>query len=248
MGPGSAEWDALCESVSLESPELFLLNEMPFGPWISADPVFDAATWKGTCTRHEEGTERLAELGARVVAASRPRDLKGRRVNEGFLWTPDTGAIGVHTKQYFPDEEGYHEARWFEAGDPHFALASTGGVRVGFLICTELMFNEHARHYGRSGAHVILAPRAVGPGSIRRWRVAARMAAIVSGSYVLSSNRDGTDSRGQVFGGSGWIIDPDGDVVAQTSAATPLAFHEIDLGFVARAQKAYPCYVEQHRK
>lgn len=242
---GSADWNDLSRAVARESPDLFLLNEMPFGPWIAAGATFDDRQWQESCTVHEEGLRRLGDLGATAVAGSRPRDLDGRRLNEAFLWTEAGGYQGVHSKQYFPDEEGYYEARWFEAGERHFRLAAAGPVQTGFLICTELMFNEHARHYGRNGAHVILVPRAVGRASLGRWLVAMRMAAIVSGAYVLSSNRGGVDSRGQVFGGAGWIIDPEGDLVAQTSSASPVVFHEIDTDFVARAQREYPCYVTE---
>jgi N-carbamoylputrescine amidase len=72
-----------------------------------------------------------------------------------------------------------------------------------------------------------------------------RMAAIVSGCYVLSSNRSGADSRGQIFGGRGWVVDPEGEVLAQSSATAPVVFHEIDTEWVARAQKDYPCYVRE---
>jgi N-carbamoylputrescine amidase len=72
-----------------------------------------------------------------------------------------------------------------------------------------------------------------------------KMAAIVSGCYVLSSNRSGTDSNEQRFGGCGWIIDPMGDCVAQTSEASPLVTYPVDLEFVDRMQKQYPCYVEE---
>ncbi len=199
--------------------------------------------WKRACEAHEEGVSRLEELGCPVVAASRALELERRRVNEAFLWTPSEGASGVHTKQFFPDEEGYYEARWFEGGERHFRIASAGDVHVGFLLCTEVMFNEHARHYGRNGAQLILSPRAVGAASLPRWLVAMRMAAIVSGCYVLTSNRGGVDSRGQLFGGRGWVIDPGGDLVAQTSQTTPVVFHEIDTDFIARAQTEYPCCV-----
>jgi N-carbamoylputrescine amidase len=107
------------------------------------------------------------------------------------------------------------------------------------------MFNEHARHYGRLGAHVLLVPRAVGAASLERWLVAARMAAIVAGSYVATSNRGGTDDRGQEFGGGGWIIDPGGSLVARTTAHTPVVVHEIDLAWVERARDEYPCYVPE---
>jgi len=72
-----------------------------------------------------------------------------------------------------------------------------------------------------------------------------RMAAIVSGAYVLSSNRSGLDSRGQLFGGAGWIVDPEGTLVAQTSSTTPVVFYEIDTDFAERAQREYPCYVKE---
>jgi N-carbamoylputrescine amidase len=232
--PDSDAWKRLCETVSCEAPHLFLLNEMPFGSWIAAGDTFDETHWNESVDAHERGLSHLHALGASIVVGTRPRRIGSLRTNEAFI-----GDEAVHTKQYFPDEEGFYEARWFDAGERHFRVASAGALRCGFLICTELMFNEHARHYGRAGAHVILVPRATGT-SLDRWLVAMRMAAIVSGSYVVSSNRSG-----QGFGGHGWIIDPVGTVIAATSAETPAAFHEIDTDVVAQAQREYPCYVRE---
>lgn len=243
--PGSSAWKELCRLVARESPDFFLLNEMPFGRWIAAGATFDQGTWKQACAVHEEGIGRLGELGAAAVAGSRPRELGGGRVNEAFLWTEKEGLRGVHTKQYFPDEEGFFEARWFQRGESAFQPADCGGLRCGFLICTDVMFNERARHHGRNGAQVIFVPRATSKALLPRWRVAMRMAAIVSGCYVLSSNRGGVDSRGQLFGGAGWIVTPDGEVVAQTSDGNPVAFCTIDTHAVARAKRDYPCYVKE---
>src|SRR5947209_2074275 len=111
MFADSWDWQTLCLHVSREHPELFLLNEMPFGPWISSRPSFDQAVWDGSCHAHREGARRLMELGANTVAGSRPAAVDGLRINEGFVWTQNGGIAGVHTKQYFPDEEGYYEAR-----------------------------------------------------------------------------------------------------------------------------------------
>ena len=241
---GSRDWSTLAADVSGAHPEVVLLNEMPFGAWISAGSSFDADVWKESCRLHEEGIERFGDLGSATVLGTRPRELDGRRVNEAFVWTEARGAVGAHTKQFFPDEEGYFEARWFEAGEKHFNIVDAGPLKVGFLICTEVMFNEWARHCGRSGAQVIVVPRAVGRESLPRWLVAMKMAAIVSGCYVLSSNRGGTDSRGQEFGGRGWIVDPNGDLVIQTSTDTRVVYHDLDTDFVAHAQREYPCYVK----
>jgi len=245
MLPGSPAWRALAERVGAVKPDLLLLNEMPFGPWIAAGERPDPAVFEESCRLHEQGLLHLDELGAAVVLGTRPLQSGGRRINDAFVWTRTGGLRSVHSKQYFPDEEGYYEARWFEAGERHFDVAEAGAARVGFLICTEVMFNEHARRYGRQGAQLIVVPRAVGGGSLPRWLVAVRMAAIVSGCYVLSSNRGGRDARGQAFGGCGWVVDPRGELLGETSADSPVTFCDVDLEAVRRAQGEYPCYVRE---
>lgn len=245
LEPGSAAWRAIAKAVRSERPELFLLGEMPFGGWMAARQVVDPVRFDQACLLHERGLASLGDLGAGVVLGTRPRRYEGRPINEGFVWTRGTGARSAHTKQYFPDEPGYHEARWFEPGQRHFRVVESGTTRVGFLICTEVMFNEHARRYGRDGAELIVVPRATGSESLSRWLVAVRMAAIVSGCYVLSSNRGGRDLNGQVFGGCGWIIDPRGELLCQTSASKPIAFCDLDLASVRAAQSEYPCYVPE---
>ncbi len=67
MEPGSQEWNLLARSVRESSVNIFLINEMPFGPWISAGETFNAAVWIQSCEIHENGMERLSELGAKVV-------------------------------------------------------------------------------------------------------------------------------------------------------------------------------------
>jgi len=247
MEPGSSAWRDFAARVRQGRPDLLLLNEMPFGPWIASIDSPDPAVFEKSRLLHEKGLAQLEELATPVVLGTRPTQHGKRNVNEAFVWTRESGLISVHTKQYFPNEEGYYEARWFEAGECHFRVAPAGPARVGFLICTEVMFNEHARHYGRQGAQILAVPRAVGRASLPRWLVAMQMAALVSGCYVVTSNRGGRDSRGQLFGGCGWVIDPGGEKLAQTSAETPVVFYDLDLDAVARAQRDYPCYVPELR-
>ena len=71
------------------------------------------------------------------------------------------------------------------------------------------------------------------------------MAAIVSGCYAISSNRAGIDQKGQEFGGGGWIFDPFGDLIAETSPERPVVSADLDLALVERAQQEYPCCVSE---
>lgn len=244
MMPGDDAWISLSSQVRKASCDLFLLNEMPFGLWVAGSPEPDTIVLNASRETHQAALEKLGELGTETILGTHPVQQAKSTVNEAYIW--HNGRVNPqHTKQYFPQEEGYYEASWFRPGTAHFRLGEAAGLQVGFLICTEVMFNEWARYYGRAGAQIIAVPRAVGASSLRRWKTALSMAAIVSGCYVISSNRGGTDSRGQVFGGSGWIFNPDGDCLAETSPSSAVVSAEIDPDMVTRAQQEYPCYVSE---
>ena len=114
---------------------------------------------------------------------------------------------------------------------------------MGVLLCSELMATDRARWLGQDGAQVICVPRATTDQEY--WVVAARMAAIASGAFVLSSNRNGPGSTGEdTFGGRSLIVDPSGTLVGETSRGKPFATAEIDLGAADRAKGTYPRYLK----
>ncbi len=43
----------------------------------------------------------------------------------------------------------------------------------------------------------------------------------------------------------GWIVSPEGDVMAQTDPESPFATTEIDLDFARRSKQSYPRYVPE---
>ncbi len=242
---GDDDWLRLVEISKKHRPDVLLLNEMPFGRWIAAEPEPDREQLLASQNVHDHGLDHLGELSAGAVLSTRPTFDADRSVNQAFVWTDAAGLVAVHTKQFFPNESGYYEARWFERGEKRFGVAEANGINVGFLICTDVMFPEWARFYGRNGAHVIAVPRATPVLSLERWKTMMRAAAIMSGCYVASSNRVGIDKRGQEFGGRGWIVAPSGQVVAESSTEHPIATASIDLALVAEAKAGYPAYVEE---
>jgi predicted amidohydrolase len=134
---------------------------------------------------------------------------------------------------------------WFELQRPGFDVVKIAGIKVGVLICTELMFVDKARHLGKAGADLIAVPRATGVDH-RMWRTAASMAGIASGACVVSSNRVGTrPGSNLVFGGGGFTVDPDGFEIAVTSAQQPAITLDIDTTLTAAAKSRYPVYVKE---
>jgi predicted amidohydrolase len=93
-----------------------------------------------------------------VVLGTHPLIEGGLRLNRGFYWTSTGGYHGVHDKYYLPNEEGFYERCWFDRGRREFTLARVQEMAIGFLICSEVMFNEWARYYGRQGANMIAVP------------------------------------------------------------------------------------------
>jgi N-carbamoylputrescine amidase len=243
LQPGTEDWAALRREIERLRPQLLVLNELPFGPWLAAREQFDGAAWEDSIAAHAAGLEALPELGVPIVLGTRPADLAGRRCNQAFVWSHDASLMFPHTKQHIPDSPGYRETTWTEPGETCFEVVEALGLRIGFLICTDLMFTEHAREYGREGVDLIVAPRAMPPGAAHTFDIALQMTAIVSGCSVASSNRRGRDSVGEQFEGRGCIIDPLGSTVAQTSSHQPLVVHEISTDFSDWKQTIYPCNV-----
>lgn len=248
-------WEGLATHAREAGSELVLLPEMPFVRWLPAGPEPDDRAWRDAAEAHDRWIGRLEELGVELVAGSRPVLEAGRRFNEGFVWSAESGYRAVRRKRHLPDEPGFWEASWYEPGpdEPFRPVELPGGLRVGFLICTDLWFGRHARELGDAGAHLILCPRATPLETREKWLVGGRAAAVVSGAWCLSSNYSGSVPREDGaeagaselrFGGSGWIIEPEaGEVAGTTADDAPFLTLEIDPAAADAAKETYPRYV-----
>ena len=242
LSPDHPAWADLLRRIEIDRPDLAVLNEMPFGPWVANRETFDPAQAKATVQDHERALPALLNM-ATPVLSSRPIPGPQKLSNEAFLIAGHRYQP-IHHKHFFPQESGFFEDAWFAPQLPGFNVVEYRGLKIGVLLCTELMFNEWARHYRRQGAHVIAVPRA--SSASQKWYTAAAMAAIVSGCYVLSSNRaPAGNGQPSNFGGRGFAFSPAGELLTETSPANPLVSIEIDLPRVAEAQRSYPCYVRE---
>src|SRR5882762_3838092 len=154
-------WDELKDSVNAVRPDILITNELPFGPWIADRAVFWEDEANASIRAHEKGIEGLIDLDLPAVISSRPVWNGKRLANEAFVLENGV-ARPLHRKQYFPNEPGWFESEWYAGDGSGFAVAEVLGIRVGVLLCTEAMFNERARAYGKQKASLIVIPRASG--------------------------------------------------------------------------------------
>ena len=237
-------WSSLARHVSTNATDLLLVGELCFSPWLAIQRDANDEEWSASVAGHDRWISRLGELGVETIAGSRPIVDTGVPHNEAYVWTADAGAQPDHRKYYLPDEPGFWEATWYRRGDGEFTTVSVAGGTAGFLLCTEMWFTEHARAYARAGADLLLVPRATPGNTSDRWLAGGRTAAVMSGAFCLSSNRSG--SSGAVpWGALGWIIDPEGSVLATTSDSEPFVTVDIDLAVATAAKSTYPRYVAE---
>lgn len=236
-------WGELKQSIAAARADILITNELPFGRWLADRRDFSEDEAHLSLRAHQQGLEGLIDLRLPAVISSRPvRNGKGL-ANEAFVL--ENGTVRpLHRKQYFPEEPGWFESQWYAGDGSGFRVAEILGIKVGVLLCTEAMFNEHARAYGKQQASLIVIPRASGV-SIASWKLAGAMASLVSGAYVVSSNRVGTSPSGARFGGGGFAYAPHAQLLAETAPDHPVETLELDPQVSAAARREYPCYVPE---
>jgi N-carbamoylputrescine amidase len=237
------QWLSLRNSITAACPDILVTNELPFGPWIAEAAAFSNDEAQLSIRKHEHALQGLIGLRLPAIISSRPVWNGKRLANEAFV-IENGFARPLHRKQYFPNEPGWFESEWYAGDASGFEVTEVLGIKVGVLLCTEAMFNEHARAYGKQKVSLIVVPRASGM-NIESWKIAGAMASLVSGTYVVSSNRTGRSKGGTQFGGGGFAYAPQGQLLAVTSASDPLGTLELDPSKSASAQSDYPCYVPE---
>ncbi|MFW9992773.1 MAG: carbon-nitrogen hydrolase family protein [Candidatus Odinarchaeota archaeon] len=240
------EWRNLVEHANRHGSDVVLLPEMPFYPWITALKEVDASLWERAVKSHDKWIQRLPELGVRIVIGTRPVIDPGfnKRYNAGFIWSAKSGLQDVHKKVYLPDEAGFWEATWYDRGEKDFQAFEIEGIKISFLICTELWFMEQARNYAKQGIHILACPRSTPAESVDKWVAGGRAAAVISGAFCLSSNHQGiAPNKKTALGGVGWITDPEGNVLGKTSEKEPCKTVDIDIRIAEKAKFTYPRYV-----
>ncbi len=224
-------WD-----LQLPPTDLLVLPELALTPWLCATRRVDPEAWAEAAA--SQPLNRLPELDAAVVIGTIAVVEDGRRFNDAFCWTAETGLRTVHRKTFLPDEEGFWEATWYDRGPVAFDAFDTPSGRIGVSICTEMWFSQHRY----PDVELVVVPRATPIETSQKWLAGGATHAVTSGAFCVSSNRAETVA-GTTMGATGWIMDPDGTALAVTTLEQPLIVADIDLELARAAKATYPRYV-----
>jgi predicted amidohydrolase len=101
-------------------------------------------------------------------------------------------------------------------------LVKVADVRLGLSICFDIRFPELYRELARSGADVLAVPAAFNAVTGRaHWEILIRSRAIENHAFVVAAAQVGTTNEGIATFGHSLIVDPWGEILAESTSAKP---------------------------
>jgi len=222
--------------------DLALLPEMPLNAWRPATKDAtddDAETEGGPRTQIMAAAANRAGIGLVGGIIHRDPDT-GRRTSRALVFSPNGGVVARYEKLHLPEEPGFWETSHYEPGEEAPERIDAFGLPVGVQICSDNNRPEGSRLLGAKGAMAILIPRATEERTYQRWKLVFRANALTGAVYVLSVNRPGPE-QGVLIGGPSIAVDPDGEVMVETTDRLALA--HLDADVVHQARTDYPGYL-----
>jgi N-carbamoylputrescine amidase len=222
--------------------DLAVLPEIPLNPWrpASKEPVdADAEPMDGP--RATAQAAAAAEAGIGLVGGIIHRDAAtGRRTSRALVFDRVGTLVATYEKLHLPEEPGFWETSHYEPGDEPPERIDAFGLPVGVQICSDTKRPQGAHLLGAKGAMAVLIPRATEEKTYQRWKLVFRANALTSSVYVLSVNRPGPE-EGVLLGGPSIAVDPNGDVLLETTDRMGLV--TLDATVVDRSRTDYPGYL-----
>jgi N-carbamoylputrescine amidase len=164
----------------------------------------------------------------------------GRRLNTALVFDAHGALVARYAKVHLPDEPGFHEPCHYEPGDEPAVPIEAFGLPIGVQICSDMNRPAAAHALAAAGAVAILHPRATEAATYERWKLVLRSTAITACAYVVSVNRPGPE-RGVPIGGPSIAIDPNGEVMVETT--DPVVVVTLEEAVLTEARRRYPGYL-----
>jgi predicted amidohydrolase len=169
----------------------------------------------------------------------------GRRTSRALVFDRSGEVVATYEKLHLPEEPGFWETSHYEAGTKAPQRIDAFGVPVGVQICSDTNRPEGSHLLGAQGAEAILIPRASEEATYQAWKIVFRANAVTSCSYVLSVNRPDPE-QGVPLGGPSVVVDPNGNVVIETT--DQIAIVTLESRVVSAARADYPGYLPVRAK
>jgi predicted amidohydrolase len=169
----------------------------------------------------------------------------GKVVNRSYLLDNKGAIVARYDKLHLfdvdlPSGEQYRESATVKAGDRVVLAPSPWGL-IGLSVCYDLRFAYLYRALAQGGASYLSIPAAFTYTTGKaHWHVLVRARAIETGSYVFAANQGGTHAEGRRTWGHALIVNPWGEVLADSGDQAGFIIADIDPAKVAEVRAMIP--------
>ncbi|PWW05492.1 putative amidohydrolase [Paenibacillus cellulosilyticus] len=230
----------LTEAVSAgDKPDLIMLPEM-WNTGYALDRIHELADKEGVRTR-----EKLAafaqEHGVLLVGGSIAEKRDNGVYNTIHAFGRNGEELGAYDKIHLfrlMDEEKY-----LQPGTQTGTLA-LDGTPAGMMICYDIRFPELFRKLALSGVKAVFVPAEWPNPRLHHWRTLLQARAIENQMYVIACNRCGQSGE-TVFFGHSMVIDPWGEVIAESDDREGILTAEIDFAIVDEVRARIPIFEDR---
>ena len=161
------------------------------------------------------------EVNIHVGSLVEESPVSGKVFNTGVLIDRDGKMVATYRKAHLFDVDvpgviAHQESEVIVAGD-EMVTAQVDGVCLGMSICFDLRFPEMYRALSVAGAQALSVPAAFNAMTGRaHWQVLIRSRAIENHAFVIAAAQAGTTTEGIATFGHSMIVDPWGEVLAES--------------------------------
>ena len=260
-----ARAEALVRQAAASDARWVLLPEL--FPFMGDDALqFDLATGWGPRGPLVERLITLARsLGITLFAGSFAEKPAGEPVrspetmrkvyNTMLVIGPDGGTLATYRKTHLftlggaRGEKIIAETDGFLAGD-HLVTFEHEGWRIGLCICYDLRFSGMFAKMAEAGAlDVIMVPAAFTRQTGKdHWHLLLRSRAIEQQCFVVASNQTGLHGSGKESFGHALLVDPWGEIMADTGPEEGIALGVLDGERIAAVRTRLPVIAQQRRE
>jgi deaminated glutathione amidase len=143
--------------------------------------------------------------------------------------------------------ESYRESNNFRAGELA-VLADLPWGRLGLTVCYDLRFPSLYRALAEAGATFLSIPAAFTKQTGEaHWHVLMRARAIENGCFVFAAAQGGAHENGRATFGHSLVVDPWGQILAETGSEPGIIVADIDPAAVATARARIPSLLHGRR-
>ena len=254
MAPSIAALTTLIRAAARDGAELIQLPEMA----AMLEPRNELVLQKAKPEADDPGLAACralaAECGAWVLIGSLLIKEPGANkvVNRSYLLDDNGAIVARYDKLHLfdvdlPSGEQYRESATVKAGDRAVLAPSPWGL-IGLSVCYDLRFASLYRALAQGGASYLSIPAAFTYTTGRaHWHVLVRARAIETGSYVFAANQGGIHAEGRRTWGHALIVNPWGEVLADSGERAGHIIADIDPAKVAEARAMIPALKHDRR-